>query len=343
MVGAGASIAHALHEEGIPLVIASQFPLSFAGSVIMAQVLYLGLLAGEDPRTLLVNLRRRLQTEVPASHDWASIVAYASLPPDLDRKLDAVQIHQSFRRLEAAMNYADRMLAPTTGDSYTESEWQNQRTRLKEARDRIDKLMPKSKDSKDHGILASADKRLAETLWSIGKARTGGRPEGKDEALVRDRLITSRKNYETAFRRDRSQVWAVVQTIVLTAVLQHWDKSEELSEDQWRLAEIFSREEVRLGDRQRKAWAHANLMELYILAPLIGKLKFDTSDARTKAMEHALAFKNVTDLTSIEIHSTRRQVLRYSSIFLEINSDLKDIAGIAEEIAPVLPESSKYA
>ncbi len=55
VVGAGASIAHALHEEGIPLVFASQFSLSFSGLVILTRVLYQGSLWGQDPRTLLVN------------------------------------------------------------------------------------------------------------------------------------------------------------------------------------------------------------------------------------------------------------------------------------------------
>ena len=75
VTGLGASIAHALHEAGIPLVIASQFPLSFGGSVRMVQTLYDGLLWGEDPRAVLVDLRRQLHTEFPDTADWASLGA----------------------------------------------------------------------------------------------------------------------------------------------------------------------------------------------------------------------------------------------------------------------------
>src|SRR5262249_18691286 len=64
VVGAGASIAHAIHEAGIPLVVASQFPLSFSASVVMVQVLYNGLLNGGDPRRLLNDLRRQLKSRV---------------------------------------------------------------------------------------------------------------------------------------------------------------------------------------------------------------------------------------------------------------------------------------
>jgi hypothetical protein len=39
VTGTGASIAHAVYEAGIPLVIGSQFPLSFPGSVLMVEAL----------------------------------------------------------------------------------------------------------------------------------------------------------------------------------------------------------------------------------------------------------------------------------------------------------------
>jgi hypothetical protein len=77
----GGSLAHALHEAGVPLVIGGQFPISFAGSVAMVEVLYEGLLWGKDPRISISDLRRRLHSQFPHAHDWASIVAYASFPP----------------------------------------------------------------------------------------------------------------------------------------------------------------------------------------------------------------------------------------------------------------------
>ena len=49
VIAPGASIAHQLHESGVPLVLASQFPLSVRGSAIMAEVVYSRLLRGEDP------------------------------------------------------------------------------------------------------------------------------------------------------------------------------------------------------------------------------------------------------------------------------------------------------
>ena len=45
----GGSVAHDLHVEGIPWVFASQFPLTFGGSVRLVEELYPRLLRGDDP------------------------------------------------------------------------------------------------------------------------------------------------------------------------------------------------------------------------------------------------------------------------------------------------------
>ena len=346
VVGAGASIAHALHDEGIPLVVASQFPLTFKGSVIMADVLYQGLLSGADPRTLLVNLRRKLQTQVPDAHDWASIVAYASLPPDIDRKLTWIQIHQAFRQLEAAFNFADRILAKPhaeTDDSDNPEKLRKllepQMDRLKSARDRLEKLIQRSKQSKDLGILASADKRLAQIVWRMARPS----PNDKDNAEVRDRLISSRKYYRETFRRDRSQVWALVQALVITALLRKGNDKEEFSWEEWQLARIFSDQELKLHDRQRQAWANANLMELYLLALVVDGSEISEDAAKDKAREHATAFVSVSDLTTVEVHSTKRQLLRYISFFPCVNPDFKKVVEHVVELCANLPESTIFA
>src|SRR5262245_31727500 len=69
VIMAGGSVAHALHAGGIPWVIASQFPLWMRASSVAAEVLYRGLLRGDDPRWGLYTLRQRLRTDVTAPHD----------------------------------------------------------------------------------------------------------------------------------------------------------------------------------------------------------------------------------------------------------------------------------
>ena len=111
VAGVGASIAHALHQAGIPMVIASQFPLSFGGSVRMVEALYNGLLWGEDPRSLMVALRRQLFAQFPDTHDWASLTVYSSLPADFSRQLAAVQIQRAMSSINVALDLADAVVA----------------------------------------------------------------------------------------------------------------------------------------------------------------------------------------------------------------------------------------
>ena len=94
VLGGGASLAHQLHADGIPLVVASQFPLSFRASLAMVDVLYQGLLRGEDPRDALHKLRRHLEVEGEHPWEWASLVAYAALPDDLATQLERVRFER---------------------------------------------------------------------------------------------------------------------------------------------------------------------------------------------------------------------------------------------------------
>ncbi|OYW21768.1 MAG: hypothetical protein B7Z52_00445, partial [Burkholderiales bacterium 12-64-5] len=121
--GAGASVAHALHAEGIPVVIASQFPLSFRGSVIMVETLYRGMLRGDDPRHLIHDLRGRLHGGVPDTHDWASVVAYAALPPGFERQLARFQVDQAQRQMSAALAHVDQIV--NNPDTWKDSAWRD--------------------------------------------------------------------------------------------------------------------------------------------------------------------------------------------------------------------------
>lgn len=103
----GSSMAHTLHESGIAFVVASQFPLTVAGSITAVRVLYQRLLWGEDPRVVLHDLRQQLHQMAEGGHDWGSLVAYAALPSDLDEQLDQVRSEQARRAMSVAMSKAE--------------------------------------------------------------------------------------------------------------------------------------------------------------------------------------------------------------------------------------------
>lgn len=112
----GGSMAHELHANGIPWVLASQFPLTREGSVKATQYLYPHLLRGDDPRQVLYELRRHLVTASASNHDWASLVTYASLPSDFDetveRSGDRAVVHAIRRKFDAVDAWTLRFAQP---------------------------------------------------------------------------------------------------------------------------------------------------------------------------------------------------------------------------------------
>lgn len=97
----GASIAHALHQAGIPLVVASQVPLTFEASAQFAREFYAGLLWGEHPWVLMHRARASLHgRQKPDDHDWASLVVYESLPAELGDALEEAALRQCERALD---------------------------------------------------------------------------------------------------------------------------------------------------------------------------------------------------------------------------------------------------
>ena len=103
ILGPGASVAHALHAKGIPLIVSAQFPLTKGASAIFTEMMYAGILRGEDPRKVVHAIRRELFVAYPDTHDWASLVVYASFPPDLDVQLRRVGMAAEKLAIETAV------------------------------------------------------------------------------------------------------------------------------------------------------------------------------------------------------------------------------------------------
>jgi hypothetical protein len=107
VVYSGAGVAQVLHTSGIPFVLASQFPLSSVGSAAMVADLYPRILRGEDPRKAIYYVRQQLRSSLPSTHDWASLVAYSSLPEDLPRQLIGIRLKRMQQMLNAARGWYD--------------------------------------------------------------------------------------------------------------------------------------------------------------------------------------------------------------------------------------------
>ncbi len=111
----GASIAHDIHDGGVPVVLASQFPLSFGGSVVLVRTEYGRLLAGDDPRCALRESRRSVHAAAGPTIgpvDWASVVQYGALPQDLDNHVRDARIRALRQTIDSATSSIDPRTYP---------------------------------------------------------------------------------------------------------------------------------------------------------------------------------------------------------------------------------------
>jgi hypothetical protein len=305
----GGSIAHDLHEAGIPLVIASQFPLTFAGSVVLAETLYERLLWGDDPRVVLHDVRQRLHL-LRHGHDWASIVAYAALPPDLEQQLTWVRAQQARRAAEAALaSYDHASPAIERG-----TPMQNVHAQLGAARQRLLDAIPSEQTAADrgmlvelYGMLATMDKREAEVLQRCADRENDRNPTRK----ARELLLSAQQHYKKGLRHDRANHWHATQYLFLGAIL---GQKGSRSVGEWMAVARFSaREETREGTPSQRAWAYASLLELAVLAVILGtEPKADPAERLNKAQEDADAMLALVGMRSFEVYSTLRQFERYS-------------------------------
>ena len=342
IVGAGASIAHALHEEGIPLVVASQFPLSFAGSVVLAETLFEGLLWGTDPRHLIVHVRRALRSQVPKTHDWASIVNYASFPSKLDDQLRDYRFGQAYRVLEAILSHFDRAIremssrispkqtAKRSMEELTKV-MEPQRNRLREVRSRLESLFKETKaDASICGLIASAEKRVAEVLWRLDRTRFA--------ADVETSLSRAQVHYGKAFDFEPRDAWGLVQQMVVRVVLEG---IQSLKLDEWNFARLTAQRHLDGKDREKMTWACSDLMELHVLAvSKNGSEGFPTTgECQAQAQKYLEDLIRFCDPAGWELHSNRRQLLRYCEFFNEKQQTLSPSGGIAEVLWQMLPET----
>jgi hypothetical protein len=269
----GGSIAHELHAAGIPWVFASQFPLWMKASSLAVSELYDGLLAGEDPRSVLYDLRRRLRTDCPSTHDWASIVAYATVPPDFESQLSRFHDQQMRARLSVKLNRLDELFGGS----------QRKQELTQENRDELDAI---SKDTR--ATLASWCNDLADDPAQRLKPATAMRlcMSGASEKRLgvayqaagqKDETQSAFRNgrdyYCRAIEADSSSTWPITQYLFMNALLP--EDSEQgrlpfgiLAKDWWTIAMHIAMCEI---DTARGSYALTDMVELNLLGCFYNK------------------------------------------------------------------------
>jgi hypothetical protein len=374
VVGAGASIAHALQSAGIPLVLAGQFPLSFAGSVELVETLYDGLLWGADPRALLMDLRRRMHVLYPNRHDWAALTAYATLSADFDEQLEKLQVGRAQLALSAAMDYADKVLFDSTGAHVKQGSDVSTRSRVREqvphALARIEQPWERMQQLSAtipaervdlRGLLASLAKRRAEVVL-LG----GGLVDDSstyDAAIIqacRNLLDYSRRLYGDCFDADRNALWACVQQIGLTLLLRTPDSQEKRFQsviqsrqllELWRTSYFQSLIDSR-ESTPRAGWALGNLVELPLLAVLLGIEPMSTAagtelDGANAELWFLESERYVEELVrrapefEFQDYSSYRQLQHYVHWFPIVNPAFEVVTPLAMRLLAKMPSPQR--
>jgi hypothetical protein len=306
------SVAQELHRLGVPVVVASQLPLTMAGSVVMAREFYRYLLEGGDVRRALHAMRVALRSDASSGHDWLSLVGYVRLPPEgYARYVLEFGLRAELGMLDAQQKRADR-LTTNGGDA---SEFDGVERQLCK---RIAALITRCRDldgssqhlvDESHGLLASANKRLAELLFTRAENLRDRRD--LDLAASREALSQSLACYRAAYRKNIQNHWLGIQLLAIQAALV----AQFENPNDWNI--VHRAAELARDADEKNFWACGTLAESHLLAPIAGTPKqLDAAgDALDLLRKRARGHKG----EQFAIDSTRRQLKRYVSWWTNAN------------------------
>jgi hypothetical protein len=333
------SVAHALHSRGIPLVVASQFPLSVEGSVPFVEVVYGDLVWGRHPLQSLYRLRLRLHAAQSRQyHDWGAITAYEALPSDIDLQLDELRYWQSRRAHESALQRVEALARPIGEKDAASSAWVPPDDKLYgQLVDEVQAAAAKLPQSGPYllegiGLRAAGCKRLAEVDFRLAVAHASNTSADALYASSAHWLQRAHDDYRQAAQallgsggevvnRKVSLHWMLTQ-VVATGLLFAASGSGpseprdgpfgDLEHSLWTTARLSAQMDRKSERPDDRAWAHVSLTELALLR--VGDDSLDP-DERARAADTALEnARQVIDLvgrSAEQAVTTRRQIDRY--------------------------------
>jgi hypothetical protein len=329
----GGSIAHELHAAGIPWVIASQFPLWMRASSIAAEVLFDGLLKGDDPRWVLYVLRQRLRTDSPGTHDWASIVAYATVPWNFDHQVDAFRDKQTRAKVEVKFARIDELVGANEDGTATRASrdsvatetalrslcasiredltaWRADPAATASAKEKAERL----------GMSAASEKRIAIAYSLLSRMEESKVAYEKSRDFYRNAIATEPYNH-----------WVITQylSILATPVLAPEEQAKSLAKQYgpwWVATRQIAEWQLRNATGHDRAWALATLAELSLLGVIYSESSFDRAEAMNRIVGLCQSIRDVSE-DRFPILSTSRQFKRYLNFWSR--KDWEDLAQAA--------------
>jgi hypothetical protein len=338
----GGSIAHELNAAGIPWVIASQFPLWMKASAIAAEILYRGLLNGDDPRWVLYELRQRLRTDSPGTHDWASIVACATVPWDFEKQVNAFRDKQTRSKLEVKFDRIDELVGanadngkaektPLTNDKNKELKILCETIRADLKKWRAEQEVSKSPKiiAERLGVSAASEKRIGIAFSLAG-----------EDNLCKQAYESSRDFYREALETEPCNHWVITQYLSIMAILSLIYKmadSEDLAKHygwSWIAARQIAEWQYSKSAGEDRAWALGTLSELTLLGAIYGKSEnTDNKQAKADIKHYCKEIRDLLGPNAFAVFSTKRQFRRYLIYWSRPEWD-----GLAKEALKALSE-----
>ncbi len=327
----GGGIAHDLHAYGVPWVIASQFPLTKAGSVTTVEALYSRLLWGNDPRLILHEARQRLYVGAHKDHDWGSLVAYSSLPEGFAQQLVTFRDRQMRRAIDVAFDWAENDHEAMGAALAKVNEYLERWSSLLPEDD-----SPQARQQKAEcfGLHGASKKRAAELYYrtdhemeaqkTLEEAR-GWYKKADLVALAGEHLPELRYSH-----------WTASQYLSLTAIL-----NKKREPELWAEAKDWAQAELTSADRSARAWAYASLAELEMLG-VYHQPGVSTTEVKRRVLENCQELIRLVGPESFHAFSTRRQFQRYLKKWWD-RDVWRDIAKAAVEILSERAEVSDLA
>ena len=310
----------------------------------MAQELYSRLLNAEDPRIAIYEVRKRLFAHSNHYHDWAAVVAYASLPADFDLQTGRLQYEMTKRHIDRTLNMVD-MLANLLVKPETDNNKQ-----VEDLIDEIEVVLKQldlftrrlcdhaGQNSRSIGLQASTEKRKADAFYSVAEAIQQSLEHNfeKDKSDARIKtyrrkalgsLLTAHGLYLKAITYQIDDwvdiYWVGVNYLSTTLILKlNNEIRESVQYDHW-VATKKACELDAIRVSSIPAWRHASLAELFLIAAIVKnderlREAHDMSSwplEKDQYMEYGLwhldTLCQTVDLASFEFYSTWRQINRY--------------------------------
>jgi len=335
------SLVETLHRNGIPVVVASQFPLTKPGSITLTKEFYRPLLSGADVRIALhagrVALREEARQVDERRHDWLSLVGYVRLPAEgYSQYLRAFGLRVQLHMLEAARKDAEPLFAenPPPRDTFdkVESRLRERIVQLQDQKEALSGDEERTLQAECVGLLASASKSLGEVRFM--QAWRFPEEKARFESLSRAALEDSLKWYSQTYRRDMSKHWHGIQKLALEAALTGRISDPIELMIVGRVAQIAS------DENQDEFWACGTLAEAILLGALVSE-GFDLARAQFELSR--LCERSARDAkdNGFAVKSTRRQLARYVTWWTKENGYFpgreSDISAHAEALVRCLP------